>query len=672
MECIDSADMSIRLRALDLVVGMVSSDNLMSIVGRLMRQLRNSPIAVPEANSITEEHHGNIEPTADSDDEAPEVNIKAAQRGMRTEPPLPDHYKVDVITRILSMCASNNYSNLVDFDWYIDILTQLVRSSPLPSAGVMESQDISEKVGNELRNIAVKVAAVRTSTVRAGEGILLATHTGTLITGRGSLRPVAWLIGEFSSSLASPEDTVTAILQLIPSTTSAETLAMFLQTIIKILSRFAGDESMTWTIERKTMMSLLMARILHTLEPLSMHPDLEVQERAVEFVELLRLAAEATSAQETSYNASDSEAPLLLTQAIPSLFAGPEIKSVAPTAQKNVPLPEGLDLDAPINIRLNDLLYAADSSSLDTADEDGFEAYYHQPVISTVTTNEPAANRLGSSQDEDFVPSYQQSGEDSYLDPDIVARRKAERQERNKDDPFYIAGSSTSGVSTPIHNIIQDNNGTDLDVDAIPIMQLDLGKAANAALMKPKQTSPRKVRQRVQIAADETLASGASTPKNDEVDASGDGLKSRSAKVKQSLLFVDSSNIGSFSLEGNGDNNGSEFDYERQQREEAEMAKAMREVERLRLEMQRASERIQAAQGVENTVVKKKKKKAKPVAGAEVVLTNMKPKKKKKKPTIDDDNAVAADVEANSADVVVKKTKKKKKVAIIDEGTTVD
>jgi AP-3 complex subunit delta-1 len=31
------------------------------------------------------------------------------------------------------------------------------------------------------------------------------------------------------------------------------------------------------------------------LEPLAVHPDLEVQERAVEFSELLKLAAEAAS-----------------------------------------------------------------------------------------------------------------------------------------------------------------------------------------------------------------------------------------------------------------------------------------------------------------------------------------------------------------------------------------
>lgn len=42
LECIDSADISIRIKALDLVQGMVSGDNLVSIVGRLMRQLKLS------------------------------------------------------------------------------------------------------------------------------------------------------------------------------------------------------------------------------------------------------------------------------------------------------------------------------------------------------------------------------------------------------------------------------------------------------------------------------------------------------------------------------------------------------------------------------------------------------------------------------------------------------
>jgi AP-3 complex subunit delta-1 len=242
-------------------------------------------------------------------------------------------------------------------------------------------------------------------------------------------------------------------------------LAVYLQAIPKIFALLAGDENANWTPERKTMISLLMARIIHTLEPLASHPDLEVQERAVEFAELLRLAAEASAGQEASATANHQDTPLLLTQAIPSLFAGLELNSVAPGAQRNVPLPIALDLDQPINSRLNELLQAVDARVLGEADKDEFEVYYYEQPIATCV--EPAINRLAVKND-DAAPSYQQASGESYLDPDIIARRRAERRERNKDDPFYIAGSDyTSDLSAPLDTIIQNDNENGLiqDID---------------------------------------------------------------------------------------------------------------------------------------------------------------------------------------------------------------
>jgi AP-3 complex subunit delta-1 len=125
---------------------------------------------------------------------------------------------------------------------------------------------------------------------------------------------------------------------------------------------------------------------------------------------------------------------------------------------------------------------------------------------------------------------------------------------------------------------------------------------------------------------------------------------------------VDSSSIGTFSLEGQG-NNILGFDHERQQREDAEMAKAMQEVERLRLEMQRASERIQAAQGVppEGTLVKKKvKKKTKPVLGDD-------PRKNKKKEI---KKPAEMTEEAEEAEVVTTVKRQKKKKAKFDDDMT--
>ena len=52
-------------------------------------------------------------------------------------PLLPDDYKIDVINRFLDMCSSNNYGNLVGFDWYIDILIQLGRSTPISNSSAL-------------------------------------------------------------------------------------------------------------------------------------------------------------------------------------------------------------------------------------------------------------------------------------------------------------------------------------------------------------------------------------------------------------------------------------------------------------------------------------------------------------------------------------------------------
>lgn len=668
MECIDSPDISIRLRALDLVVGMVNGDNLLSIVGRLMRQLKNSRSATTDElnpRSIP------VEPAADSDDEAPEKAIKSSTGGA-SAPLLPDDYKVDVIKRILEMCTNNSYANLTDFDWYIDILIQLVRSAPISNQDSHlheaskdpTNSDVSIRIGDELRNLAVKVKAIRPQATRAAEEILISTYNDSssqLTAGSGVLRPIAWIVGEYASSLISPEGALTALLQLSKAASPPDGLIIYLQAIPKVFAFLAGDEQTPWTPERKTMVSLLMSRIIHPLESLAMHPDLEVQERAVEISELLKLAAEACSGQETSSD-NQQDAPLLLTQAIPSLFAGQELNSVAPGAQRNVPIPSGMDLDQPININLSNLLRAIENSSFDETDQDDFETYYYKLPPPSLTVAEPAASRLGTSAEP--TQSYQQGSEESYLDPDIVARRRAERLERNKDDPFYIApAESRSGRSTPLHNILQSNNGTDLDLDAIPIMQLDLGKSNNGSGQHlPRRTTP-VIRQRIHIAADETLAtSGNSTPRNDDSD-SIDGLQRSKAKGKHSLLQLDSSHIGAFSLEGD---DGSGIDFESQQKDEAEMAKAMKEVEKLRLEMQRANERIQAAHGVEGTVVKKKKKKLKPAepeaeGGDAVAVVKKKKKAKKAEPQLEGAG------EGASAEVI-KPKKKKKKVTKIDEG----
>ncbi len=676
LECIDSADITIRIKSLDLVQGMVSSDNLVSIVSRLMRQLKSSATAAPQKPAVAHP----LEFKAESDEEAepkPPVNSN------NHSPPLPEAYKVDVIDRILTMCSQNNYSNLVDFDWYIDVLTQLVRMAPHPRQfGDLElsrssksnAEDVSERIGSELRNVAVKVKAVRPSAVRAAElavqQLSAESPTAHPVTSK-ALNSISWVVGEYASQLSSCDDTLGCLLQLLSKTTFPEVLTACLQSVIKIFAFMSGDDLTLWSPERKSRISLLIARIIHAVEPLALHPNLEVQESAVGFSELLKLASEAVSGQPASTSDNQQDPPLLLTQAIPALFHGWELNSVAAGAQQNVPLPDGLDLDEPIHPNLSNLLAEGNLLSIPEGADDEFEVYYYRkPPAASVSSTEPAINKLQEAPEEGPV-SYQQAEEESYLDPDIIARRKAELVERNRDDPFYIQDRShMAGTSTPIHDILQNENGQELDIDSIPIMQLDLNKL-NSPLSSslPSAHSPirSKPRQRVIVAADETLTgSGLSTPNNYESENNSDSFtKSRSKKLKHSLLQVDSSHIGALSLD---DNQASDsYDFERQKHAEAEMAQALKEVEKRRLEMQRANERIEVADGVpiEGTVVRKKKaKKPKPEGEAAGVKV-----KKKKKPVVTEDSDAGGGVEAvtvSDSTVAVVKPKKKKPKPPVD------
>ncbi|KAF1929616.1 Adaptor protein complex AP-3 delta subunit [Didymella exigua CBS 183.55] len=688
LECIDDPDISIRTRALDLVVGMVNPDNLTAIVGRLMRQLRNAPVATgAEEPEKDRSRNTGVVPYADSDDEDAEEALPSHEQRSDQPPPLPDDYRTTVIRRILEMCSRDTYSNVTDFEWYIDVLTQLVRVSPAAkhaatSADDEDSEhydDVGARIGHELQNVAVRVRSVRHEAVDAAQSLVLVDRRDRMFPasgngGQGVLGYAGWLVGEYATYLSQPEPVMTSLLHPASLQLSSKTLAVYLQAIPKVFSSMAGNERISWTPERKTLMSLLMARIIHFLEPLSTHPSLEVQERAVEYLELMRLAAEAASGAPTDAEGDFTEPPLLLTQAIPALFSSAELNPVAPGAQRKVPVPDDLDLDTPINPNLHMLLSQAEQEGFE-AEEDDVYAAYSDPIASYTSaepTPAPAADRLDTPNRE--PASYQNAVEEEYLDPDIIARRKAERKERYKDDPFYIDPEGGTGAVTPLSRIVRDGNKDgDLDIDSIPIMDLDLSTSRHASSDNvPRARSPRKPVRRVEIMGDETLGPASADPEREDIVAP----KATNARNKKSLLQVDSAGLASLSLDDDSSSNRrlTALEIERKEQEEAEMARALQAIERSRLEMQRASERVEYN---EEGVVKKKKKKVRRVAvegddvaaapqGMEGEDGDAQPVKKKKKKKVKSAEALAG-AEGDAPEGEVKKKKKKKRVVVMDE-----
>lgn len=610
LECIDDPDISIRLRALELVGGMVSVDNLPSVVGKLIRQLK------PISNSTESSRPPSPQPGDYDDLEDMEQEIHPDQRPEDVDIVLPDTYKLGVIKRILDMCSHDMYANIEDFEWYLDVLAQLIRYAPPVGLKEVEGEeedeeettdpeDVGEEIGRELRNVAVRVKSVREEATNLAalflsrkDGIFPAAGGG----GRRVLYAAGWIVGEYASLLEDAQSTLDALIHPQTLTLPYDILSIYLQALPKVYAALTSPYDIPWTPTRKTQTTFLTKRILDFLMPCSKHPSLEVQERAVEFLELFKLTSEAIAEHNP---AETSEPPLLLTQVIPSLFQGQELNPVAPRAQRKVPLPQGLDLDVAINPNLALLLSA---KILDTAltpeEKSDHDAYFVRPKHVTKHTTHlsasellsPASSRLPSQAALGPQGGYQSSSplgtpkESTYLDADIAARR-AKRRERNKDDPFYIKTADDS----------------DVDIDSIPVMQLDLSGVDLSKISKP--APKKKKKERVVVVADEGLD-------GDEVV-----IDAAEEKRKRRNILKRETGLAGVSLD---EDKGSEDER-----------RAKEEVERIRKEI----EGVKKRQGLSAYVpvpspappeeaAKVKKKKKKVVEGEEGV------KKKKKKKVV--------------------------------------
>ncbi|KAJ5114580.1 hypothetical protein NUU61_000339, partial [Penicillium alfredii] len=621
MDCLDDPDISIRLQALELAAGMVSADTVQPVISRLLDQLQQASVSSPRDTS-------NFEGAASAHPESRGSEGENA-RGLGTDntAALPNEYRIEVIHRILDICSQDNYSEVVDFEWYVGVLVQLVGllppSEPEDWQGHHTSHTVSNsrtnvafRIGSEIRNVAIRVKGVRLEATRAAESLMLTGSRSCFFpvssnVGDGVLGPVAWVVGEYAEHLLSPIRTLQSLIDSSNVSLPPKTLSLFLQAIPKVFVQVSRGGSLgnPW----KSEMSLLLARVVEFLETLAAHPDLDVQERAIEFLEILRLAAEAMHSE-------TEDIPFLLASIIPSLFMGLELNPVAVGAQKKIVLPLSLHLNEAFNDDLPSLFRGLDSSSLESSHHDVWQFYYTPE--STAESNKES-REVGLADAHLHSSSYQNFPGGSSNSFRGIERRRMERRERFRDDPFYIAPSDgSSGTSTPFHEVLNTSNGDGLDIDSIPIVDLKLDNEPPGLLGRDllgshesRQVRPRKM----EVTADETF--GSENPPGDSLP----GVESTG--LKRSLLQVDSSGLGHFSLGRDRDVavSGDEG--------ETEMMKAMQRVEEVRLRMQRASERIQLeGTPAEGTLVKRKKKgkKQKDVGPEDGQLTQIVKKKKKK------------------------------------------
>ncbi|XP_068837436.1 AP-3 complex subunit delta-1 isoform X3 [Capricornis sumatraensis] len=364
LQCLDDKDESIRLRALDLLYGMVSKKNLMEIVKKLMTH-------VDKAEGTT--------------------------------------YRDELLTKIIDICSQSNYQHITNFEWYISILVELTR---------LEGTRHGHLIAAQMLDVAIRVKAIRRFAVAQMSALLDSAHLVASSPQRSGICEVlyaaAWICGEFSEHLQEPQQTLEAMLRPKVTTLPGHIQAVYVQNVVKLYAAIlqqkeqAADASAAQEVTQ-----LLVERLPQFVQS----ADLEVQERASCILQLVKHVQKLQA----------KDVPMA--EEVSALFAG-ELNPVAPKAQKKVPVPEGLDLDAWINEPLSD------SESEDEKPKAMF-------------------------QDEEQRHTKPRAPE---ADEQELARRREARRQEQANNPFYIKSSPSP------QKRYQDAPG----VEHIPVVQIDL------------------------------------------------------------------------------------------------------------------------------------------------------------------------------------------------------
>eukprot|EP00948_MAST-09A_sp_MAST-9A-sp1_P002384 g2384.t1 len=150
LSCLHDEDITIRFKALQLIGGIVTKATLPKIVMRLLAHLNmNNGAEIIAGGGGDQQSLSN-----EASSQTKTGNNTTKVDDISTS----EVYRENIISSIVDMCSSNNYSRITNFAWYVDILVRLGKVSTT----VGNSRIIAE----QLRDIAIRVEAVRPFVVR--------------------------------------------------------------------------------------------------------------------------------------------------------------------------------------------------------------------------------------------------------------------------------------------------------------------------------------------------------------------------------------------------------------------------------------------------------------------------------------------------------------------------
>ncbi|GAA5965977.1 hypothetical protein JCM8115_004782 [Rhodotorula mucilaginosa] len=475
LNCVDDPDLSIRMRALDLVEVMADRQNLQAIVRRLSTHLR--PVAnAPSAASVLQRAQQSVATGIPS---APATPIFSAA------------YRASVISLILRMCSSATYSNVTNFAWLIDTLVELTYVAR--TLGTDSATTGMPSLGAQLRDTLIDVVA-RVRQIRpyaAKKMSALLQDEDLLDEGEASdaaevLGAAAWICGEYCRDLEDPRPIIASLFgSSTTSTLPPRILALYIHNGVKITASWLGALYESWDESAVEQIRSITAALESQLAQCAKSPDAELQERAAELGGLLQLVRQGldlpralvdTDPEQNCEDAdgsgggfaSSSRQPPGSLKLLEPLFFSHELNPVNPKAQSLVAPPEGLDLDA----ALNPTARAAFDDETVTADE---VDDYGRPIRRHIATD----------RDDGSIKAKKKGTKSGTKKSRKRADLAGDGHSPQYDDPYRVGLSSrTASYQTGLPSDEED------PVDAIPIVKLDFDLRSPSPQAPPRPTSP--------------------------------------------------------------------------------------------------------------------------------------------------------------------------------------
>ncbi len=445
LDCLNDEDITIRQRALDLLCGVVNQKNLKSIVTRLMKSLT-------------------------------EINNKASASV------LEEKYKDHLIEKIILTCSKDNYANIANFKWYLEILISLTQ---------VKSAAHGKLIAAQLIDVLIRVKSIRDYGVQEMIKLLsspqLQTESSETSAVFEVLYAAAWLTGEFISDCATHEELEILRALVQPSVLSLplRIQSSYVLTIAKIYTHACKSAEQEESV-KETLPELIEAT-KQGLQMFLKSSDVEIQERATSVQKIVELH------QELLQDGLD------ITDELVALFED-KLNPVAPKAQRKLQEspPQELNLDEWIGTPFSEMI---DERVFKQAEIHG--STYHSDSESEESDDDRAPSSITNDMGGyDEAKGIFMLGKRSKNDPSIpthnlsdlgVKAKKSSKKKSSKSSKSSKSGKSTKKKRVKeedvgpveISNVIEAPEGIDLSEEPVRGRTREIDELSKIDLTKP-------------------------------------------------------------------------------------------------------------------------------------------------------------------------------------------